>query len=192
MELAVAKGPLKLQAEYSHINLTATGKSGAALTPGTLYDVRSAGNAKVFYVDMMYNLTGEPWAPTYRSGVVGAIRPTSPVDLSNMTGTGAWQVGLRYSAYDASSFGSNTSTSGGDTDYTYNGNNAYEIEGSPKGNTTTLALNWILNPNARIMMNYSQSVFDYSFTPVDIGSSSYSAVRGNTSRAFMIRSQFNF
>jgi phosphate-selective porin OprO/OprP len=192
MELAVAKGPLKLQAEYTHINLTATGKSGAAATPGTLYDVRSAGNAKVFYVDMMYNLTGEQWAPTYRSGVVGAIRPTSPVDLANMTGTGAWQIGLRYSAYDASSFGANTSTSGADTDYTYNGKNAYEIEGSPKGNTTTLALNWILNPNARIMMNYSQSVFDYSFTPVDIGSSAVSAVRGNTSRAFMIRSQFNF
>lgn len=193
VELAVANGPWKFQAEYTHINLTATGKSAAASgTAGTLYDVRSAGNAKVYYLDFMYNLTGEPWAPTYRSGVVGAIRPKSPVDLANMTGTGAWQVGLRYSAYDASSFGANTSGTGADTDYNYNGKLAYEIEGSPKGNTTTLAVNWILNPNARIMMNYSQSVFDYSFQPVDIGSSAVSATRGNTSRAFMIRSQFNF
>jgi phosphate-selective porin OprO/OprP len=141
---------------------------------------------------MMYNLTGEPWAPTYRSGVVGSIRPASPVDLSNMSGTGAWQVGLRYSAFDASSFGNNTSGSGGSTSVTYGGNNAYEIEGSPKGNTTTLAVNWILNPNARIMFNYAQSVFDYSFTPVDIGSSAVAATRGKTSNAFMIRSQFNF
>jgi phosphate-selective porin OprO/OprP len=109
-----------------------------------------------------------------------------------MTGTGAWQVGLRYSAFDASSFGNNTSRTGGDTDVLYNGGNAYEIEGSPKGNTTTLAVNWILNPNARIMFNYAQSVFGYSFTPVDIGSSVVASTRGNTSNAFMIRSQFNF
>jgi len=192
IELAVAKGPLKFQAEYTHLNQTVTGKSAAASTPATLYDVRASGSTKVYYLEMMYNLTGEPWAPTYRSGVVGSIRPASPFDLSNMTGTGAWQVGVRLSGYDASSFGSNTNASGGDTDFQYGGKNAYEIEGSPKGRTTTLGVNWILNPNARIMFNYAQSVFDYSFTPVDIGSSAVAATRGKTSNAFMIRSQFNF
>ena len=192
VELALAKGPLKFQAEYTHLNLTATGKSAASGSPGTLYDVRSDGNAKVYYLELMYNLTGEPWAPTYRSGVVGAIRPTSPFDFSGMSGTGAWQLGLRYSAYDTSSFGNNTSASGGSTTGTYAGKSAYEIEGSPKGSTTTLGLNWILNPNARIMMNYAQSVFDYSFKPVDIGSSAVAATRGKNSQAFMIRSQFNF
>jgi hypothetical protein len=42
------------------------------------------------------------------------------------------------------------------------------------------------------MFNYAMSSFDYSFTPVDIGTGSAAAQRGDKSRAFMIRSQFNF
>jgi phosphate-selective porin OprO/OprP len=140
----------------------------------------------------MYNLTGENWAPAYRSGLVGAIRPTSNFDFSTMTGTGAWQMGLRYSAYDASSFGANTSTSGGSRTLTSGGNSMNEIEGSPGGNTITLGLNWLMNPNARIMFNLARTGYDYSFTPVDIGTTGNSAQRGDASYAAMIRSQFNF
>ena len=191
LEVAVAKGPLKLQAEYTMADYTA---SSAARVAGTSanYATSSTGQSKVYYVELMYNITGEPWAPTYRSGLIGGIRPTSPFDLSNMSGTGAWQIGLRHSTYDAADFGANVSTSGGSTNYPRTGNAQYQIEGSPKGMTTTLGVNWILNPNARIMFNYAMSSFDYSFTPVDIGTGSAAAQRGDKSRAFMIRSQFNF
>ncbi len=189
-EFALAKGAAKLQGEYTTGDFTA--RSQAVTSAGARYATRSTGDVQTYYVEFMYNLTGEPWAPTYRSGVVGSIRPNNPFNLTTMSGTGAWQLGLRYSAYDASSFGANVSTSGTSTNYPTTGNAQYQIEGSPKGNTTTVGLNWILNPNARIMFNYAMSKFDYSFAPVDIGTPSTPARRGDTSHAFMIRSQFNF
>jgi phosphate-selective porin OprO/OprP len=190
LEFALAKGAAKLQGEYTMADYTATGQ--AITSSGSRYATRSTGDVRVYYVEFMYNLTGETWASTYRSGVVGGIRPTSNFNLADGTGTGAWQVGVRYSEYNAASFGDNVSTSGGSTNYPRTGNAQYQIEGSPKGNTITVGLNWILNPNARIMFNYAQSQFDYSFLPVDIGTPVNPAQRGNDSRAFMVRSQFNF
>lgn len=190
LEFAFAKGAAKLQGEYTMADMTAT--SQAITSSGSRYATRSSGDLKTYYIEFMYNLTGEPWAPTYRSGVVGNIRPSSNFNLADGTGTGAWQLGVRYSEYNAASFGDNVSTTGGSTNYPRTGNAQYQIEGSPKGNTITLGLNWILNPNARIMFNYAQSKFDYSFLPVDIGTPAAPAKRGNDSQAFMIRSQFNF
>lgn len=188
LEAVAAKGPFKLQAEYTYANLDASSKAGTTAN----YTASASGTAKVYYIDLMYNITGEPWAPTYRSGVVGAIRPNSPFDLASMTGTGAWQIGLRFSRYDASSFGDNTTSTGRGRTYSSGGNSMYEVEGSPIGDTMTLGVNWILNPNARIMLNYAQSRFSSSFMPVDIGTSATSPRRGDNSHAFMIRSQFNF
>jgi len=192
LEAVAAKGPWKLQAEYTYADLDVTGKASKAGTgtAATSYDAAASGKVKVYYIDLMYNITGENWAPTYRSGVVGAVRPNSPFDLTTMSGTGAWQIGLRYSRYDASSFGGNNNGDG--KTYTNTAGKQYEVEGSPIGTTMTLGLNWILNPNARVMFNYSQSRFDSAFYPVDIGTSAIAKKIGDNSHAFMLRSQFNF
>lgn len=190
LEFAFAKGPAKLQGEYTVADYTAT--SQAVTSSGARYTTQSKGDVKVYYVEFLYNLTGESWASTYRSGVVGGIRPNSNFNFADRSGTGAWQLGLRYSQYDAGSFGANVSATGGETNYPRTGNAQYQIEGSPTGNTVTLGLNWILNPNARIMFNYAQTKFGYSFLPVDIGTPSAPAKRADESHAFMIRSQFNF
>ncbi len=189
-EFALAKGPTKLQGEYTLADYSAT--SQAVTSAGARYTTRSSGDVKTYYVEIMHNLTGEPWAPTYRSGVIGNIRPANAFNLATMSGTGALQLGLRYSVYDAGSFGANVSTAGTSTNYPRTGNAEYQIEGSPKGNTTTIGLNWILNPNARIMFNYAMTRFDYAFQPVDVSVGPGAASRGEKSHAFMIRSQFNF
>jgi hypothetical protein len=51
-------------------------------------------------------------------------------------------------------------------------------------------MNWILNPNARVMLNYSMTQFDTSFYPVDVGTVTSSSKVGDKSNALMLRTQF--
>jgi phosphate-selective porin OprO/OprP len=91
LEFAFAKGAAKLQGEYTVADYNAT--SQAVTSSGARYTTQSKGNTKVYYVEFLYNLTGESWAPTYRSGVVGGIRPNSNFNIADRSGTGAWQLG---------------------------------------------------------------------------------------------------
>lgn len=155
LEMAFATGALKFQAEtvksqYDYANATNT----------------VDGNIKAQYMAVVYNLTGEKWSDAYKNGSFGGIRPASSFSASGK-GTGAWQVALRTSSYDASDWKATTATTG-----------------STKGKTTTLGVNWILNPNARIMLNHSTSKFDTAFA--------VSAATGNKESVTTIRTQINF
>lgn len=155
LEMAFATGALKFQAEtvksqYDYANATNT----------------VDGSIKAQYMAVVYNLTGEKWSDAYKHGSFGGIRPASSFSTSGK-GTGAWQVGLRTSSYDASDWKATTATTG-----------------STKGKTTTLGVNWILNPNARIMLNHSTSKFDTAFA--------VSAATGNKESVTTIRTQINF
>lgn len=225
LELAVAYGAFKLQAEGAVADLNATSKAykrsdqtlaGASFsrisgnkyrdingttfyddTTGTFYkysytayDTKSKGRAETSYVQAVYNLTGENFAAYYKNGVFGSIKPNSPFNFKNMTGTGAWQVAVRYSTYDASNFGANAS--GEETKVANSFGNQYSMEGSPKGNTITYGLTWIPNANARVMLNYSTSQFDTAFYPVDMGTSISPSLKGNRENVVSLRTQFNF
>jgi phosphate-selective porin OprO/OprP len=120
--------------------------------------------AKIYYVAAVYNITGESWADAYRDGTWSSVRPKSNFTANG--GTGALQVGLRYSAYDAERV-SGTAT------------------GSPKGNTTTLGLTWFINPNARVLLNHSVTKFGTAFTPS-------SMTGGDSERVTTLRMQYNF
>jgi phosphate-selective porin OprO/OprP len=84
-----------------------------------------------YYVQASYVLTGESRAYQKTTGAFGAVRPAENA-FGKEGGNGAWEVAARYSAIDLRDDG----TDGGElTD-------------------VTLGLNWYLNSNTRVMMDY--------------------------------------
>jgi phosphate-selective porin OprO/OprP len=198
-EAAYATGPLKVQYEYADAKLTA--KSHAQNAAGTSnWATESSGHAKVQYLSFLYNVTGEDWKDSYKSGLFGSVKPKSSYNIKDGSGTGAWQVGLRISQYDASDFGTTTNgtlpadeeTTGANGKKTCGGNTYYQLGGSPKGTTYTLGVNWILNPNARVMLNYSHTDFGNSFYPIDTGTVNSNTKATSRSDVISLRTQFNF
>ena len=164
LELAVARGPFKFQMETFDTDLTASNAVGDAAVLGYKAD----------YVELMYNITGESWSKAYKGGAFSGISPDSVFmkDYGGVVGNGigAWQVGFRQSTYKvAETLTGVTST------------------GSKGGKTDTFALNWILNNNARAMLNYSETKFDTSFTPIDT-----SGNKIDKERTISLRTQVNF
>lgn len=191
LELAGAYKATKFQYEYTEGDFTAT--SNKYSSNASYRTATSSGKAKVSYFEIIHNLTGEDWAPTYKSGVFGSVKPKSAFSIKDGTGLGAWQIGIRYSKYDASSFGAANKYQSDGTAGTDGTTAAYQVEGSPKGETWTYGLTWIMNPNARIMLNYSMTKFGSGFKPVDVGTTGSSpSTTGDKENVISLRSQFNF
>ncbi len=183
LEFALANGPYKFQSEYAITNRDAThpGVSYASSESATTQtNPRLNARAKTMYAEVMYNVTGESWADAYRTGAFSAVRPKS--NFVYGTGGGAWQVGVRYSSYDASD------TAVGNGGWTP-GSQLSRVQNSAKANTVTLAANWILNPNARVMFNVSQTRFD---TPVEALDTRQDSSTTKNETVVSVRTQINF
>ena len=167
-ELAGSYGPFKIQYEYSQANFESFDTS--------VNTSEGAGKVKTQYLAAVYNLTGESWSDTYKNGGFGGTKPKVNFSPSN-GGIGAWQIGVRLSKYDASDLQLvNGTAATGATSDTIN----------PKGKTITYGLNWMWNPNARFMLNYSITDASYAFTPFVGGNV------GSQEKVLALRSQFNF
>ena len=112
------------------------------------------------YVQAVYNLTGESHA--YKDGTFGWIKPNNPTDKG---GSGAWQVGVRMSEFDASDISVATGKANRATAMTY-------------------GITWFCTDNLRFMLNYVDTKFD------SLVGSSGSRVTGD--KAIMFRSQLSF
>ena len=167
MELAVARGPFKFQAESFRNYSSATSGTGDSA------NLDFAAN----YYEVMYNITGESWSKAYKGGAFSGITPGSVFmkDYGGVVGNGigAWQVGFRTSNYAI-----NERSVVGTTSI-----------GSKAGTTNTVGLNWFLNNNARVMLNYSETKFETAFTPVDTSGSMNTV---NSERTISLRTQVNF
>jgi len=164
-ELAVARGPFKFQMENVRNYLNSTSATGDYANIDYSAD----------YYEVMYNITGESWSKAYKGGAFSGITPGSIFmkDYGGVVGNGigAWQVGFRRSNYAVNE----RSVSGTSS------------TGSKAGATNTLALNWLLNNNARVMLNYSETKFETAFTPVDTTGNTI-----NSERTISLRTQVNF
>lgn len=151
LEGAIAYGPVKVHSEW--ITAQYQGQSSA----GVAYER----DISAFSVGALWMLTGERYAETYRNGLFGRMTP-----IQNYTpggdSWGAWEVGLRYSRFDASDFNTTNAP----------GTGVLAAPGSPAANITfaaaptnkaqavTLGLKWIWNPNLKLYFNYTETRFD--------------------------------
>jgi phosphate-selective porin OprO/OprP len=212
MELALAKGPFKFQMENFDSKFNASGTTvdypGKTTTKTATYDVR----VKAQYMEFMYNITGEDFSKSYKGGAFSSISPKSVFmkDYGGVVGNGigAWQIGVRQSSYDATdsnsvdgvsktlSTTSSISTcvpSGSPLACTSTVQNSLSAVGnrtqnSAKAKTNTYALNWIMNSNARVMLNYAETTFGSKVEALDTASGPVV----EKERVISVRTQVNF
>ena len=160
LETALAYGPLKVQSEYIVSNFKGT--------RGALdYD----NDIKAWYADVNWMLTGESYVDSYKSGVFGRLKPKNNMTIGK-DGWGAWELGLRYSKFDASDFQAMLPVANAGTAFT------------AKADAWTAGVKWIMNPNARIMLNYIQTDFD---TPITVAGKT-----DDRESAVVMRAQYDF
>jgi phosphate-selective porin OprO/OprP len=128
LESALVLGPLSIQAEYA-----ASMVNNASVGGGAVADVFFQG----CYVEALYFLTGEHRNYNRKRGAFDRVIPHENFFLvrgeeGHPFGSGAWEVGVRFSSTDLTNQG---------------------IQGGVLQDLT-LGLNWYLNPNAKIQWNY--------------------------------------
>jgi phosphate-selective porin OprO/OprP len=173
LEFAYGQGPFKLQAEYAEVNFNARDNNSSVDA--------ARGQYRMQYVALVYNLTGEQWYDSYKDGAFSSVKIKSNFDSSG-SGIGAWQIGLRFSQYDASDLrGAGGTLTTADS-------------GSNSGKTTTVGLTWFLNPNSRIMLNHAVTNFDQPITERFLLGANGVAGRviGDREAVTTLRAQYNF
>ena len=102
LEGIFAKGPFKIQGEFSNSKHKGRYDIGAASNTGyqdvTTMDLK----AKTYYVEALWLVTGERYSDSYKKGVFGSIKPKNNFDADGGSGWGALEAGLRFEAYDVS------------------------------------------------------------------------------------------
>lgn len=171
-EAAVAFGPVKVVAEY----LKNSFSGDLTTTKGFDVDVNS------WVVSALWNITGEKFADSYKNGVFGAVKPVKNYEFGK--GGGLWQVGARYSRFDASDFNSATFASAAGGGLTDNVSKVRTTDNTFEADGITLGLNFAPTPNTRYMLNYIETSFD---TPVLI-----EGIAKDKEKAITMRAQFNF
>ncbi|MDO9282461.1 MAG: porin [Methylotenera sp.] len=159
VEAALAYGPVKFQSEYIRTHFERT--KGTA---------NFNNDINTWYTDINWLITGEAYADAYKSGAFGRISPKTNFD--NKDGWGAFELEIRYSKFDASDFKSLLTAPTVTTSYT------------SEADAWTAGAKWIVNPNARILLNYIHTNFD-----TDI------RIKGkldDTEKAVVLRAEYDF
>jgi len=103
----------------------------------------TAGSQRVIkgnYIQAVWNITGEPHNYSNTAGTFGGLKVKTPFTMNG--GSGAWQLVVRHSTLDGSDATvTSSSKTAGASAWTY-------------------GINWVMNENARVMLNYVRTSFD--------------------------------
>ena len=173
LETALAYGPFKVQGQYSK-----TGFEFDTLARG--YDV----DVKTWYLQALWTISGEKHADRYKNGAFGALKPTNNFDPANFSG-GAWEVGARYSKFDASDFNTLGLRAGAGLDAQVStGANQFT-----EADAWTVGLKFVPNAHIRFMLDYVNTDFEKR-----IGASTVT-INGDSEKdekALLLRTQLTF
>jgi phosphate-selective porin OprO and OprP len=194
LEGIVALNSFKLQGEYTRGDYRATYLD----TTSTMKLDNEA-----YYGEALWLLTGEKYSGAYKKGTFSSIKPLKEFDLDNWSGLGAWELGLRYEAYDVTDGNMTGSGSGtrfqgsmncaGTSSSSLASRSTQNASGCKSGaHTYTAGLKWILNPNVMVKAAYSRTSYDDAWTHFDIGSSGANGKMMKHEDILSVRGQFTF
>ena len=171
LEGVAAYGPVKFQTEWMKTNYD------GRLTASRKFDA----DVNTWYAEALWLVSGEKYADSYKDGAWGAIKPKNNFEIGK-DGIGAWELGLRYSKFDASDFDNPffkgaANANGVATPISHTGS-TFEAD------AYTVGIKFIPNPNVRFLVNYIRTSFD---TPVTIAGKPE-----DKEDAITMRAQYNF
>lgn len=185
IEGAAAYGPFKLQGEMVKVNYS--GRSAAGVSYDRAIDSH--------YISALWMITGERYAETYRNGVFGRMSPISNFEPGG-SGWGAWELGLRFSQFDASDF---KTTNPAGTGRLANFTIPATIDGAPvatvttnKATSFTVGLKWLWTPNFRWYLNYVVTRYDTPITVAQGGIAGVPATTLDSEKTIMLRAAFDW
>jgi phosphate-selective porin OprO/OprP len=145
LEAAVARGPFKVQAEWMKLN-------NEFASTNASYDV----DTKNWYAEALWTITGEAYADNYKGGAFGALKPTKDFNPSNFSG-GLWEVGVRFSQFDASDYNTNAlgGAGAGAADAAVT-----KAKGFAKADSWTVGLKFLPTANTKLMLNFVKTDFN--------------------------------
>ena len=150
-------GPLGLIAEYARVDQEVSLATGGSASGG---GGTSGGSNTIFTPNTRKSLSHDAWqiAASYlltgEDASFKGVKPKSDFDLDK-GGWGAWELVARYSEInlDDDTFKTPDGTS-------YRDGYADGSQSAKSAKTWTAGVNWYLNSNAKIALNYSQTSFD--------------------------------
>jgi phosphate-selective porin OprO/OprP len=183
VEGAFAYNQFKVQSEWIRNNFNGDTGTTAANKVGFDKDVDA------WYLEALWLITGEHYADFYKEGAWGTIKPNANFDVYKEGSPGAWELGIRYSKFDASDFKNFTTqvaqnAANKNLGVTRITANTADAANTLEADSWTLGLKFIPTPNTRFMVNYIDTKFD---TPILIGTKLKDEERAITARA-----QWNF
>ncbi len=144
LEGALAYGPFKAQAEWMKLN-------NQFATPTRSYDL----DTKNWYAEALWTITGEAYADNYKGGAFGALKPKKDFDPSKFSG-GLWEVGVRFSQFDASDYDTAGVGQANGTDAAI----STKTKGFAKADSWTVGLKFLPTANTKLVLNYVNTQFN--------------------------------